>query len=209
MCSVCRGPLSSDRSGANPSDTCDSGYRSRSGGVGTRSMPETRSISSALGYGFGETRQTCKRGSPPVRIREGNVRSAMNVNRVVLTGNLTADPEFREVQGGNSLCRLRLACNTRRRQPDGSWGNKPNYFDVVVWGPQGQSASRFLAKGSPVAIDGRLEWREWITEAGEKRQAVEIIAENLQFLDSHPADPARRPPDPEKTSHTPNDDIPF
>ena len=91
----------------------------------------------------------------------------MNVNRVVVTGNLTADPELRQLQGGNSLRRLRVASNTRRRQPDGSWGEKANYFDVVVWGAQGEAAKRFLTKGSPVAVDGRLEWREWTTESGE------------------------------------------
>jgi single-strand DNA-binding protein len=107
----------------------------------------------------------------------------MNVNRVVITGNLTADPEVRQLRTGNSLCRLRIACNTNRRQPDGSWGEKPNYFDVVVWGAQGEAASRSLSKGSGVAVDGRLEWREWVAESGEKRQAVEIVAENLQFLE--------------------------
>lgn len=105
-----------------------------------------------------------------------------NINRIVLTGNLTVDPEVRQVASGNTLCRLRVASNTRRRQQDGSWGEKPNYFDVVVWGAQGENASRFLAKGSPVAIDGRLEWREWTTEAGEKRNAVEIVADAVQFL---------------------------
>lgn len=107
----------------------------------------------------------------------------MNVNRVLITGNLTADPEIRQLRSGNSLCRLRIACNTRRRQADGSWGEKPNYFDVVVWGPQGEAARRSLSKGSGVAVDGRLEWREWTAESGEKRQAVEIVAENLQFLE--------------------------
>ena len=107
----------------------------------------------------------------------------MNVNRVVITGNLTADPEVRQLRSGNSLCRLRIACNTGRRQADGSWGEKPNYFDVVVWGPQGEAAGRSLSKGSGVAVDGRLEWREWTADSGEKRQAVEIVAENLQFLE--------------------------
>src|SRR3954454_16962974 len=93
---------------------------------------------------------TCLSGSAPAP-RQGN---HMNINRVVVTGNLTADPELRELQSGNSVCRLRLAVNTRRRQADGSWGDKPNYFDVVVRGPQGEAAKRYLTKGSPVAVDG-------------------------------------------------------
>jgi single-strand DNA-binding protein len=133
----------------------------------------------------------------------------MNVNRVVLTGNLTADPELRELQGGNSLCRLRIASNTRRRQPDGSWGEKPNYFDVVVWGAQAQSARRYLSKGSGVAVDGRLEWREWAAESGEKRQAVEIVAENLQFLDRRQAGNVESQPPPSDRGGDVDDDISF
>src|SRR4051794_29132403 len=109
--------------------------------------------------------------------------SAMtNINRVILTGNLTSDPEVRQLPSGTTLCRLRLASNTRRKQQDGNWGDKVNYFDVVVWGPQGEAVQRFLTRGSPVAIDGRLEWREWEADNGQKRQAVEIVAESLQFL---------------------------
>jgi single-strand DNA-binding protein len=132
----------------------------------------------------------------------------MNVNRVVVTGNLTADPELRHLQSGNSLCRLRLACNTRRHQPDGTWGEKPNYFNVVVWGAQGDAAKRSLARGSAVAVDGRLEWREWTTESGEKRQAVEIIAENLQFLD-RPARQTQLPSTEPPVADVGDDDIPF
>ena len=133
----------------------------------------------------------------------------MNVNRVVITGNLTADPEVRQLRSGNSLCRLRIACNTRRRQPDGSWGEKPNYFDVVVWGAQGEAAKRFLSKGSAVAVDGRLEWREWTAESGEKRQAVEIVAENLQFLERGGGGQRELPSTEEDAGHWDADDVPF
>ena len=107
---------------------------------------------------------------------------ARNINRVVLTGNLTADPEVRELQSGGSVCRLRLANNTRRKGTDGEWEDKANYFDVVVWGAQGQNAAKFLSKGSPVAVDGRLEWSEWENREGQKRQSVEIVADTVQFL---------------------------
>src|ERR687889_2312752 len=108
--------------------------------------------------------------------------AATNINRVVLTGNLTRDPELRSTQGGTAVCSLRVACNTRRRGPSGDWEDKPNYFAVTVWGAQGENCARFLAKGRPVAIDGRLEWREWEAEGGNKRQAVEIVADAVQFL---------------------------
>ena len=82
-----------------------------------------------------------------------------------------------------SVCSLRIACNTRRKNnATGDWEDKPNYFDVTVWGAQGENCARFLAKGRPVALDGRLEWREWQDQEGNKRQAVEIIADAVQFL---------------------------
>ena len=105
------------------------------------------------------------------------------INRVVMTGNLTADPELRSLPSGTSVCKLRIACNTRRKNGStGEWEDKPNYFDVTVWGAQGENAARFLSKGRPVAIDGRLEWREWESQDGTKRQATDIIADSVQFL---------------------------
>jgi single-strand DNA-binding protein len=109
--------------------------------------------------------------------------AATNINRVVLTGNLTADPELRSLPSGTSVCKLRVASNTRRKDgASGEWVDKPNFFDVTVWGAQGENCARYLSKGRPVAIDGRLEWREWETQEGAKRQSIDIIAESVQFL---------------------------
>src|SRR3954463_5102450 len=113
--------------------------------------------------------------------------AATNITRVVLTGNLTRDPELRSLQSGSSVCSLRIASNTRRKDASGEWGDKPNYFSVTVWGAQGENCNRFLTKGRPVAIDGRLEWREWQDKEGNKRESVEIIADSVQFLGG-PAD---------------------
>ncbi len=111
--------------------------------------------------------------------------AATNINRVVLTGNLTADPELRSLPSGTSVCSMRIACNTRRKNNStGEWEDKPNYFNITVWGAQGENAARYLSKGRPVAIDGRLEWREWEAQDGTKRQAVDIIADSVQFLGS-------------------------
>lgn len=109
--------------------------------------------------------------------------AATNINRVVMTGNLTRDPELRTTPSGTSVCSLRLACNTRRKQGD-QWVDKPNYFDVTVWGAHGENCAQYLSKGRPVAVDGRLEWREWEDKEGNKRQAVDIIADTVQFLGS-------------------------
>ena len=107
---------------------------------------------------------------------------AASINRVVLVGNLTRDPELRHTPSGTAVCSLRLAVNTRRKDESGQWTDKPNYFDITVWGQQGENCAQYLAKGRPVAIDGRLEWSEWEAQDGAKRQAVEVIAESVQFL---------------------------
>jgi single-strand DNA-binding protein len=111
--------------------------------------------------------------------------AATNINRVVITGNLTRDPELRSTGGGTSVCSLRVAVNTRRKDNStGEWVDKPNYFDVTVWGMQGENCAQYLQKGRPVAVDGRLEWREWQDKEGNKRQSVDIIADSVQFLGS-------------------------
>jgi single-strand DNA-binding protein len=107
---------------------------------------------------------------------------AASINRVVLVGNLTRDPELRHTPSGTAVCSLRLAVNTRRKDESGQWTDKPNYFDITVWGQQGENCAQYLSKGRPVAIDGRLEWREWEAQDGSKRQAVEVVAESVQFL---------------------------
>ena len=107
-----------------------------------------------------------------------------NVNVVVITGNLTQDPELRSTGGGTSVCEMRVAVNTRRKDPQsGEWYDKPNYFNVVVFGARGESCATYLHRGRPVAVEGRLDWREWEAKDGSgKRQAVQIIANTVQFL---------------------------
>jgi single-strand DNA-binding protein len=108
------------------------------------------------------------------------------VNVVVITGNLTQDPELRHTGGGTAVCELRVAVNTRRKDGQtGEWVDKPNYFNVTVWGAQGENCATYLAKGRPVAVEGRLDWREWEAKDGSgKRQAVQIVANSVQFLGS-------------------------
>jgi single-strand DNA-binding protein len=114
--------------------------------------------------------------------------AATNINRVIITGNLTRDPELRSTPGGTSVCSLRVAVNSRRKEAD-QWVDKPNYFDVTVWGQQGENCAQYLSKGRPVAVDGRLNWREWEAQDGSKRQSVDIIADSVQFLGSRDSAP--------------------
>src|SRR5207237_3519209 len=124
-------------------------------------------------------RPTLKR----TRLRRRSNQMA-NINRVVLLANDTRSPQLRHTPSGTPVCKLRLAVNTRQKDAQGNWGDKPNYFDVTVWGNQGESCAQFLSKGRPVGVDGRLDWREWEAQDGTKRQAVEIIADSVQFLGS-------------------------
>ena len=112
--------------------------------------------------------------------------AASNVNVVVITGNLTRDPELRHTGGGTAVCELRVAVNSRRKNGQtGDWEDKPNYFDVVVWGAQGENCANYLSKGRPVAVEGRLDWSEWEAKDGSgKRQKVQVVANTVQFLGS-------------------------
>jgi single-strand DNA-binding protein len=110
--------------------------------------------------------------------------AATNINVVVVTGNLTKDPELRSLPSGTAVCEMRVAVNSSRKNSNGEWEDKPNYFDVTVWGAQGENCATYLSKGRPVAIKGRLDWREWEAQDGSKRQAVRIVADSVQFLGS-------------------------
>jgi single-strand DNA-binding protein len=109
---------------------------------------------------------------------------AASVNRVVLVGNLTRDPELRHTPSGMPVCSLRIAVNSRRKDESGQWTEKPNYFSITVWGQQGENCAQYLSNGRPVAVDGRLDWREYQAQDGSKREAVEIVADSVQFLGS-------------------------
>ena len=147
---------------------------------------------------------------------------AASINRVILVGNLTRDPELRHTPSGTAVCSLRLAVNSRRKDETGQWVDKPNYFSVTVWGNQGENCAQYLAKGRPVAIDGRLDWREWESQDGGKREAVEVVADTVQFLGGRgdgdgagsggylPAEGAApAPADADFATSASDDDIPF
>ncbi len=108
-----------------------------------------------------------------------------NINRVTITGNLTRDPELRSLPSGTAVCELGVAVNHRRKDQSDQWIDEPNYFNVVVFGAQGQNCAQYLSKGRPVAVDGRLRWSSWEDKnGGGKRSKVEIVANVVQFLGS-------------------------
>ena len=107
-----------------------------------------------------------------------------NINRVIVTGNLTREPELRSTGGGLAVCSLRIAVNGSRKDEAGNWVEEPNYFNVTIFGRQGETANQYLSKGRGVAVDGRLRWREYTDKDGNKREAIEVVADTLQFLSS-------------------------
>jgi single-strand DNA-binding protein len=109
---------------------------------------------------------------------------AGDINHVVVVGRLTRDPELRHLASGNPVLQLGIAVNGRQRDETGNWVDKPNFFDVKVFGNQAEMLSQHLSKGRRIGVDGRLDWSSWEASDGTKRSKVEIVAQSVQFLDS-------------------------
>lgn len=108
---------------------------------------------------------------------------AADINRVVLVGRLTRDPELRHTAAGDAVATIRLAFSSRAREGDG-WADRSNYIDITLFGSRAELAGRHLAKGRRVGVDGRLNWSEWETADGGRRQGVEVVAGDIFFLDA-------------------------
>ena len=106
-------------------------------------------------------------------------------NKVMLMGNLTKDPELRYIPSGAAVSTLRIAVSHQWRSPQGEAKKETSFVDVVVWTKLAENCARFLKKGSPIFVEGRLRIREYISrgdESGRKKYATEIVANNVQFL---------------------------
>ena len=109
----------------------------------------------------------------------------MSINRVVISGNLTRDPELRATGSGMNVLKMGVAVNDRRKnQQTGEWEDYANFVDVTMFGARGEAVSRFLSKGSKVAIEGKLRWSQWESQQGEKRSKLEVVADEIEFLSS-------------------------
>jgi single-strand DNA-binding protein len=109
---------------------------------------------------------------------------AGDINRVTLVGRLTRDPELRHLPSGGAVLQLGVAVNGRKKDETGNWVDKPNFFDVKVFGNQAEMLVNHLSKGRRIGVDGRLDWSSWEAQDGSKRSKVEIVAQDVQFLDS-------------------------
>lgn len=127
-----------------------------------------------------------------------------NINRVVVTGGLTRDPELRATPSGTPVATVRLGFTTQRRA-NGEWQERSNYVDVEVWGTRAEAAARHLRKGRQVAVDGRLEWNEYEGHDGIRRQVHRIVADTIEYLG-----PSRNGGSPPADGPMgPSDDVPF
>jgi single-strand DNA-binding protein len=147
-----------------------------------------------------------------------------SLNKVMLIGNLTRDPEVRHTPKGIAVGDLGLAINNTYRTQDGQEKEEVCYVDVVVWGRQAETCKDYLSKGRSVFVEGRLQLDQWETPQGEKRNRMRVRAERVQFLGGRPGGgseprgereaPPRasnndsRPADPDE-GPAPDDDIPF
>lgn len=104
-----------------------------------------------------------------------------NTNIVLITAYLTRDPELRGTKGGGSVAELRVAVNGSRKEGE-EWVDKPNFFNVVAFGKTAENVTKYRRKGDPILVEGRLDWSEWETEEGARRQGVKIIAVKIVYL---------------------------
>lgn len=107
-----------------------------------------------------------------------------SLNRVLLIGNLTRDPELRYIPSGSAVATFTLAVNRVYKTQTGEKKEQVSFIRIVVWGRRAEVCGEYLAKGSPVFIEGRLQSRDWETQDGQKRNTVEVVADNVQFLRS-------------------------
>lgn len=108
----------------------------------------------------------------------------MSINRVLISGNLTRDPELRQTGGGTQVLSFGVAVNDRRRNPQtGEWEDYPNFIDCTMFGARAEALSRYLSKGTKVAIEGKLRWSQWERD-GQKRSKIEVIVDELEFMTS-------------------------
>ena len=111
----------------------------------------------------------------------------MSINKVVISGNLTRDPELRQTANGFPVLGFGVAVNDRRRnQQTGEWEDYPNFIDCTMFGTRAESVAKFLTKGSKVAIEGKLRWSQWERD-GQKRSKLEVIVDEIEFMNSRPA----------------------
>jgi single-strand DNA-binding protein len=135
-----------------------------------------------------------------------------NLNKVMLMGNLTRDPEIRFLPSGAAVCSLSLAINRRWSNAAGEKQEEVTYVDCTAFGKTGEAIGKYLAKGRPIYIEGRLTLDQWTDKEGKKRSKLFVTVESFEFIDSKPESREEPRPAAKKTQAepTPHDDsLPF
>ena len=145
----------------------------------------------------------------------------MSFNKITIVGNLGRDPELRYTPQGNAVCNISVATNEKRRDKTGDLQDVTTWFRITLWGKQAENASKYLTKGSPIYIEGRLRVEEWSDRDGKMRYTLEVQATDMQFLgNSRSGDEYSGGAAPEYSNETPvsnsggmdqvdDDEIPF
>lgn len=135
---------------------------------------------------------------------------AQNINRVIISGNLTRDPELRSTTSGTQVLTFGVAVNDRRRNQKGEWEDVPNFVDCIVFGARAQSLAKYLSKGSKLALEGKLRYGSWQAKDGSKRSRLEVVVDNLEFLSRQPQQQAQsQPAQPQQRGYSPEFEVPF
>jgi single-strand DNA-binding protein len=146
-----------------------------------------------------------------------------SLNKVFLIGNLTRDPELRMTPKGTAICTFGLAVNRQFRDEAGGTREETTFVDLEAWGKTGELVSKYLSKGSPAMVEGRLRFDSWESKAGEKRNKLKVVVDNVQFLSSRgeggskessapegrQSTPQREAPASESQGNDVDDDVPF
>lgn len=130
----------------------------------------------------------------------------MSINRVNISGNLTRDPEMRHTASGMQVLSFGMAVNDRAKDANGEWVDRPNFIDCTMFGARAEAVSRYISKGSKVAIEGKLRWSQWEKD-GQKRSKIEVIVDEIEFM-SRREDGAQQPA-PAPVPDVYDEDIPF
>ncbi len=108
--------------------------------------------------------------------------SLRNVNKVILVGNLGADPEIRYTAKGTAVANISMATNRSRKDDDGKWSDETQWHRIVIWGKRAETCKQFLSRGSRIYVEGFLQSRNWKDQDGRERTTTEIQSEDIKFL---------------------------
>ena len=133
---------------------------------------------------------------------------ARGLNKVMLIGNLGADPEIKYSPGGTPIANLRLATNESRKNSEGEWEDRTEWHRVVIFGKQAEFCKDYLRKGSKIFIEGRIQTRSWDDKNGQKHYMTEVVSYNMVMLDQKGQDVSINAPEPQKSSASPADTMP-